>query len=188
MRYEDAIGPLDTGCLWSTPELQKEAREMDDKRNADEVWLSLSVCHDTMDPDQISDIFELEPDDVKRVGDTIFRNEKYHIKSDRTMWHADTSEYLDCNSFEEHLRWLCEHLHGKTPDIHRLLEEGCEIEIVAHIDLMSYGTFPSLSVEAMRFLAQLRIPLRFIVRYLNAVEFQKEETTDDGESSSGRFF
>ena len=96
------------------------------------------------------------------------------------MWHADTSEYLDSNSFEEHLRWLCEHLHGKTPAIHKLLDKGCEIEIVAHFDLASYGTFPTLSVEAMRFLAQLRIPLLFVVRYLNAVEFKTEETTADG--------
>lgn len=174
MRYEDAIGPLDTGCLWSTPEIQKTEREMHEKRNANIVFLKLAVCHETMEPDQITEIFELEPDDVARAGDTIFQDERFHIKSDKTTWQFDTWGYLRSNSFEEHLRWLCNHLHGKTPAIRKLLDEGCDIEIVAYFDLMSFGTFPALSVEAMRFLAQLRIPLRFVVRYLDSAEFQKK--------------
>ena len=175
MRYEDAIGPIDPGCVFTTPDLQKIDREMHTQMTRDTVWLTLSVCHPSMDPDEISDALNLDPDDVKCKGDVVFKNEKYDIRSNKTMWSFDTMGYVRNNTFEKHLNWLLDHLHGKTPAIHKLQDDGCDMHLKAHLDLSSSCIFPALEVDEMRLLAQLRIPIRFIVRYLPAIEEEEEE-------------
>ena len=94
MRYEDAIGPIDPGCVFTTPDLQKIDREMHTQMARDTVWLTLSVCHPSMDPDEISDALNLDPDDVKLKDDVIFKNEKYYWAQERTFLDREASEAM----------------------------------------------------------------------------------------------
>jgi hypothetical protein len=85
------------------------------------------------------------------------------VQSDATYWSLSSEDEIKGNRFDEHLDWMLKQLFGRLPAIRKLQEDKAEFRLYAHIEPGFAVIDPCLTVESIQRLAQLRIPLDFII-------------------------
>lgn len=164
--YEDLIGPLDPGYVTAPRgELQKALRALSKQRELDSCWIDFCVCHALMNGSEISDALELEPDTHVAIDDTVYESEQHLVMSNITIWTLSSRGRIATNRFESHLLWVLDKLFGKLPKIRMLQGQGADLKLTVHLtpSRPEVLLFPALDVEAISRLAQLRVPLEFII-------------------------
>ncbi len=167
--YEQFVGPIHPGQFkQSSAELQKSLREIQKLLESDSAHVDFSVSHDTLTPEEISKLLQLQPSYTLRDGDTIHKDERHHLTAKWTRWCLSSLDNVSYKCpVEKHLEWILDQLFGKLPAIRALQNQGARTKFIAHLEPWSKVIGIDFDIITIQRLAQLRIPLEFIVVHQN---------------------
>lgn len=128
---------------------------------------SLCIYKDDLDPDEISELLDLEPSIAQKKG-----GPKVHVNDgceDRTAkvggWFLSTHNKVKDLNPEHHIQWLVDKISHRHSVISKLQGSGYKFEIWVYWLSSSSNASPSLSPELMRRLANLKIPIVFDIYF-----------------------
>jgi hypothetical protein len=145
--------------------LRRAEHEIERSRSFDSVYVSFVVLHRSFEPEAISALLDLEPDNVVRKGETIVNTGKYHVVAEQTHWTLSSDEYVSSNFVEAHLDWILEQLFGKLPSLRRLQDTGGDCAIHVRVSSWSSLVCHAIDPDQLQLLARMRIPVDFVVHF-----------------------
>lgn len=179
--YETYIGPVHPGRFKSpSPQLQQSERMLAKQICREDCWITFSVTHESLDPERVTAMLDLKPDDVLHKNEIIAETNSCVVRSPWTRWSYTVGAAIADHDAAELLDLLLEDLSGKTPSIRQLQSEGAKLQIFIHFDQYSCVSHIQITAETFAKLAQLRLNLQIIVNHHSLEEEREKEEDDDG--------
>lgn len=153
--------------------LQNALRDMATLQYSDHVSVRLGISSKDLEPESITERLQLSPDYVVRKGETVYKDKFRQVDSDVSIWSLSSEDKISSNCFLKHMDWMLKTIFGRTPAFHSLQNDGSHIALHVYINTGYPVVTPMLDVSTIQNLAQLKIPIDFIVDY------QSQEKTEE---------
>ncbi len=122
------------------------------------AWLR--VMHETVDPDEVSQVLAVIPTSVQRRGDPKTRGPGF---LSRGSWFLSTEGLIESKDARHHLDWILARIADKKAAFAQLHARGYLIDLCVRWDSLTGHGGPTISPNQMRALSDLEIELWFDV-------------------------
>lgn len=146
--------------------MQRSAREVRRLLDLEETWVTLSISHKNLDPDEISALLQIEPDDVTRKGDDVAPpGTRWEYPSSSNIWSLSSMDKVknDQPKVELHLQWLLDKIYGKRPALQYIRDTGGTTDLRVHSEIWSWVHGFELENNMLLTLARYGLELHVIV-------------------------
>lgn len=151
-------------------DLQDSARKIRRVAKLDSIWGSFSIRHYNCEPESITELLTLQPDEIVRKGDSLTLGARLDLRSTCAVWTLTSHGKVRNSSPEAHLNWLVSQVSGRLPNLRQLQNAGAKTSILLHLKSWSRLQSVELNQQTLLMLARYRIPVRIIVHYQNTDE------------------
>ncbi|HEY9676897.1 MAG TPA: hypothetical protein V6C76_02760 [Drouetiella sp.] len=168
----------------STQQRQREEHSYKRLSSKNTCEVRLMVHHPSCAPSYITDLLELTPDNTLSKEQTVYKSDKYHVKSPECIW---TYEWFDrttdCPALYR-LQRLLDDLFGKLPAIRKLQSEGARLSIQVNFDIWAHDWI-EISPEYLAKLAQIKAKILVRIMHHDANEPHPNDIEDEDFSEDG---
>lgn len=126
-----------------------------DFKSCSRTYATLCIYHDSADPQMISDMLQLNPDKMLKIGDVI-RSGKTAISSG---WFLGTKDLLQSRDVRYHIEWILNQLNQKKDKIKTLYGLGFKMKILCFWESSSGNGGPVFDHEFICRLSEFPLDL-----------------------------
>lgn len=138
---------------------------------------TLTIVSDTMSPNEITSLLQIEPTDTVVKGDFVCEYNSKKFLSPTNLWDFSSAEEVQSIHLYEHLNWMVEQIHGKSPAFRALEQAGADVRLNLEVRTINYLSGGWIEPNIMRLLAQFNVEVKFRVRF--DLEGQEEDDDDN---------
>ena len=152
---------------------QVSSRRINELNEWDEAWVTLHIRHRTLEPEAITELMGIEPDEVIRKGESLTGDDcRFEVPADNHIWMLSSEEKVKAKYFKEqaHLNWVLNQISGHLPTLKYIQQSGGSTDVYLHSSSWSRLAHLELEPETMMTLARYRLPLKMDFYYENSDE------------------
>lgn len=141
--------------------IHREESEFKKLTEDDLCYVRFSVRSEEHTSSDLSQLFELEPQDLMDDGEVVFENNRYLIYNTGGYWVLNSRYEVKSKYIEDHIEWLLDKLYDKRDLIMKLQEQGVIIKLKVHAEPRSGLAFCRLDKHVIKRFAQLNLDVDF---------------------------
>lgn len=131
----------------------------DNYKSCHETFVTLRIYSDTLSPEEISTVLQLQPSDSTTKGEVVGINKKRTRK--HNGWFLTSDGFVASKDCRRHIDYLVDKISPFKGELKELENKGCSIDISCFWSSENGQGGPTLSPKQLKRLAELEIDLWF---------------------------